>query len=93
MAASECPVCGATAEYHRDSGRDASGEQTDPAEEWCEACGFSWQQHAPGETEPRPFDVNSYLDAITEQAEETRAMLVVWDRVIKEAKETADGRK
>ena len=43
MAASECPVCGATAEYHRDSGRDTSGEQVDNAEEWCEACGFSWQ--------------------------------------------------
>ena len=92
MAASECPVCGATAEYHRDSGRDASGEQTDPAEGWCEACGFAWQQCDSGNTEPRPFDAEAYLDSIKETAEETRAMLVVWDRVIKEAKETADGK-
>ena len=79
----ECPVCGG-ARYKCWSGLDEEGAQVEPAEVHCPDCGFAWQQCDSGNTAPRPSDVEAYRDAIKDMAEDTRAMLKVWDRVTRE---------
>lgn len=59
-----CPVCGVVNEFHQVS----DVERLEPDEEWCEFCGYSWQEMK-GQRYPPDATIDDYRDELVERCE------------------------